>query len=306
MIGGDQRSDFDEIPQDYNTKGNPDIRHTNRSQDLTQLQQSHTVGKGETLFSISRKYNVSVAQIKSWNGLVNNIIHRGDNLLVSAPPSAAQRNVEPTPESYELNSRGANRSVNNFQPQDTYQEQSNTPVYHTVRAGETVASIALNYGFTEAKLRSMNKLSRNQYIKIGQKLVVSDCNCPSPTNYQESVPQEYGQAQRSVIIGGNRNQGQQPSTRRNSQVITNSQPVEKDEQFRAPDPRNTPVFYNKPQQGDYNYNNNNPAPDRPVSYESRTPVPESYNTRGTGKKKIHTVREGENLYRIAKLYGMTD
>lgn len=43
----------------------------------------HNVQSGETLYSISRKYNVSVDQIKAWNKLDSNLIKVGQPLIVS-------------------------------------------------------------------------------------------------------------------------------------------------------------------------------------------------------------------------------
>lgn len=47
--------------------------------------QSHTVSKGETLFSISRQHGVSVNDLKSWNNLPGNLITPGQKLIVSRP-----------------------------------------------------------------------------------------------------------------------------------------------------------------------------------------------------------------------------
>ena len=47
---------------------------------------SHTVAAGETLFSISRRYNLSVEQLKTINKLSEGaVIHVGQKLVVSAP-----------------------------------------------------------------------------------------------------------------------------------------------------------------------------------------------------------------------------
>lgn len=42
----------------------------------------HTVEKGNTIYSISRQYKVSVLDIKSWNNLKNNNLSVGDKLIV--------------------------------------------------------------------------------------------------------------------------------------------------------------------------------------------------------------------------------
>ncbi len=45
----------------------------------------HTVQKGESLYAISKKYNVSVDNLKKWNQLSDNSISEGQMLLVSTP-----------------------------------------------------------------------------------------------------------------------------------------------------------------------------------------------------------------------------
>jgi membrane-bound lytic murein transglycosylase D len=44
---------------------------------------THLVAKGETVFSIARRYGVEVAELRAWNGLRSNAIRRGQRLRVS-------------------------------------------------------------------------------------------------------------------------------------------------------------------------------------------------------------------------------
>ena len=45
----------------------------------------YTVVQGDTLYRISRKYGVTVDQLKTWNSLTDNIISIGQRLIVSQP-----------------------------------------------------------------------------------------------------------------------------------------------------------------------------------------------------------------------------
>ena len=45
----------------------------------------HTVAAGETTYAIAKKYNVSVSQIREWNGLSTNDLKPGQEIIVSAP-----------------------------------------------------------------------------------------------------------------------------------------------------------------------------------------------------------------------------
>ncbi len=144
----------------------------------------HEVERGETLYSISRKYNVGVSDLQDWNGLTSNTLYVGKRLQVSPPPGtsndlAARGGMEP-PVSY---SAGSSTAVPNSWGAST---ATNLPAwkttsgYHQVQPGETVASVALEYGYTEARFRDMNNLGPNDFLKIGQTLKTTDCPPSSP------------------------------------------------------------------------------------------------------------------------------
>lgn len=52
---------------------------------------THTIVKGDTLYSLSKKYGVTVAELKSWNSLKSDNLTVGDKLSVKAPEKAAER-----------------------------------------------------------------------------------------------------------------------------------------------------------------------------------------------------------------------
>lgn len=53
----------------------------------------HTVNRGDTLFGVARRYNISVDQIRQWNKLANDALSLGQQLRVAAGPAS----VSPTP-----------------------------------------------------------------------------------------------------------------------------------------------------------------------------------------------------------------
>jgi membrane-bound lytic murein transglycosylase D len=47
---------------------------------------THTVSSGDTVFNLSKKYGVSVDELKSWNGIGSqNIISIGQKLVIFRP-----------------------------------------------------------------------------------------------------------------------------------------------------------------------------------------------------------------------------
>lgn len=172
----------------------------------------HTVAKGETLYGISRRYNVRVDQVKEWNNLTGNTITVGQSLRVGQATfgGAAAYNAPPV-----MANRGpvANSNVGAAQPtpygQVNQPQAVSTPAdqEHIVSAGETVASVALRYGYTEAKFREINGLGTNEYLRIGQRLKTSACNCPANAAVQprsvstaNPAPATYSQSRGGGVV----------------------------------------------------------------------------------------------------------
>lgn len=166
----------------------------------------HTVAKGETLYGISRLYEVSVDQVKEWNNLGGNTITVGQNLRVGQTPVGSPAPTPAPTAAPLMTNRGAVANSNPGAAQPTpYGTVSEPPPVspadrqHIVQPGETVASVALYYGYTEGRFREINGLGANEYLRIGQRLKVSDCNCPASSQpAATAAPTAYGQT------GGNR------------------------------------------------------------------------------------------------------
>src|SRR5699024_3356015 len=50
---------------------------------------SYTVQKGDSLWTISQRYNTSISQLKSWNNLKNNLIYTNQVLKVAKRNSSS-------------------------------------------------------------------------------------------------------------------------------------------------------------------------------------------------------------------------
>ena len=96
----------------------------------------HVVQRGDTLYSIARRYGITVEAIKAANGLTSNDIYVGQQLRIPTESSP---------------------------PPDTQY------IIHVVRAGETLYSIARAYGTTVQAIMAANGLA-NTNIRVGQQL----------------------------------------------------------------------------------------------------------------------------------------
>jgi LysM repeat protein len=155
----------------------------------------HTVQKGEGLYAISKKYAVTVEQIKKWNNLTEDGLREGQNLWVAEAvatsiPSQVAGGATPLkavqPEPKPVDPKGA--AVSDGKPgtnsgpgaggdSATVKVESGTGV-HVVQPGETLFGIARTYGMDVKELRRINRLE-DATIQEGQSLRVK---ADSPEN----------------------------------------------------------------------------------------------------------------------------
>ena len=190
----------------------------------------HLVQKGETLYAISRKYNVSVGKVQAWNALQNTMIKPCMAIRVNENGAPNPAVVSNTPAPVPATKRAATPAVKKPAtkpvpapaPQETYTEKSvkgqgtdmkwlDQEAGHTVAAGETVTNLAARYGYTVERFRYINGFSGNETLRIGQQLRTTDCNClraPTPyeaedaaiINYEtEKVPTSYAAEDTKIL-----------------------------------------------------------------------------------------------------------
>lgn len=110
---------------------------------VTMKDKMHTVDVGETLYSLSRKYEVDVPDLKKWNNLKSDEISVGQKLIVGKKSSGSEEVVVEK----EMEKRPA---------EDRYTMPVQT--FHTVKNNETLKSIADAYGLQESDLKKWNDL----------------------------------------------------------------------------------------------------------------------------------------------------
>ena len=65
------------------TSGNQEVQHSEKGNETTDNYKSHEVQQGEGLYAISKKYGVSVNNLKDWNNLKSDQLHIGEVLIIS-------------------------------------------------------------------------------------------------------------------------------------------------------------------------------------------------------------------------------
>jgi membrane-bound lytic murein transglycosylase D len=134
---------------------------------------THVVEAGETLWSISQKYGIRLASLKSKNrirkdadlrpGMILNLKKprkRGEEIPMYQEPASPP----PAPAS--------SSSQSTASPTQSMESSPSSPTEssHTVRAGETLFSISKKYGLTVEELKQLNGIGSQNLITVGQKL----------------------------------------------------------------------------------------------------------------------------------------
>ena len=121
----------------------------------TKQTNTYTVVPGDTLMKIANKYEISLAELMTWNQLKGSLIRSGQVLKVSE-----SGNVEPKPV-----------VASSTTIASTQQDQKNTSVY-SIKRGDTLSKIAAQFGTTVSQLKALNNLS-SDIIYAGSTLKVS-------------------------------------------------------------------------------------------------------------------------------------
>lgn len=137
-----------------------------------EVKKMHTVKSGEKLSSIARKYGVSVADLKSWNYIGKKGLRPGKKLVVYV----AEKLDPQVKLAVKTDGKGTNSSVGDSTsvPTERLTAQKTTKpefIFHKVKKGESIYSIAKRYGVDSKTIKDVNGLSNNN-LKMGQTLKI--------------------------------------------------------------------------------------------------------------------------------------
>ncbi len=129
-----------------NTELNKENKIQDREIPNTQIQQNgtntHVVASGETLYSISVKYKISIEDLKTNNHLKSEQLYVGQKLSIV-------------------------KSNNSISPEVTEKQ-----IKHTVVQGETLFALSRKYGVSVEDIKKWNKLQTNSLI-LGQIIIIN-------------------------------------------------------------------------------------------------------------------------------------
>ncbi len=127
----------------------------------------YTVKKGDSLYSIAKKYNTTVDEIKRYNNLKTDLLNIGDRIVIPC-------------------------NVGN-----DYKAPDNNYVSYIVEKGDSLYSIANKFGTTVDKIKELNDLTNNT-LQVGTSIIVDDrrgissiLECYGEGNFNINNYQEY-------------------------------------------------------------------------------------------------------------------
>lgn len=111
---------------------------------------SYRVRSGDSLWSISRRHGMSIAQLARMNGISTNaMLHPGQRLQISGSPASS----------------GVLAAANGNPP-------ASGPVNYKVKKGDTLSGIARRFAVTVQQLQGWNNMGRSTSLRAGQQITI--------------------------------------------------------------------------------------------------------------------------------------
>jgi LysM repeat protein len=146
---------------------------------------THLVQPKETLYSLSKLYNVTIDELKAANGdLLKEGLKIGQNIKI---PSSGNKQITTVTKPVEVEKVPVKESPKVVAPKvESPTVETATSGYHIIEPKETKYGISKKYGMTIAELERLNPQIANDF-PIGLKLVVSG-NVPAPATTVTTKP----------------------------------------------------------------------------------------------------------------------
>lgn len=138
-------------------------------------ERTHTVGSGDTLFSIGMQYGMSWVAIAEANDITNpDSLYIGQVLLI--PDISATDSTDSTTDAGDSDSAETTESVETTEAagaeETTADEVEAAETIHVVQSGENLYRISLKYGVNMMDVARANDLANFDDLAVGQELII--------------------------------------------------------------------------------------------------------------------------------------
>jgi membrane-bound lytic murein transglycosylase D len=133
----------------------------------------YDVKRGDSLHDVAKKFGVSVEAIREANGLKTNLLRAGQALIIPVSTRPLTPYVPPVPI----------KAAPGTTP--------DAPVFHQVKSGETLSSIARRYNVLVHQLAKWNLLDPTDILKLGQRLRIWPKGAPTAL-LENALPESGG------------------------------------------------------------------------------------------------------------------
>lgn len=145
----------------------------------------YTVKSGDSVWSVSNKYGISMNQLIQWNNIKNNFIYPGQQLIVKGGSAATSTNTSSTTAATTPSTPNTSNTTSTASTGDTI---------YTVKAGESVWGVANKHNITMDQLIQWNNI-KNNFIYPGQQVIVKKGTTQSaPTTGQKTYTVKAGES----------------------------------------------------------------------------------------------------------------
>jgi membrane-bound lytic murein transglycosylase D len=231
---------------------------------------TYKVRTGDTLYDIAKAHDVSIDELRAWNGLdKKNTILGGQRLKVSAGSTAASQDSPAAKDS---------------------ETAAPAATIHVVRAGEYPAKIAQAYGMSTKDFLALNKMKSDATIAVGDKVKVASAKGSAPV---EDAPVKTAAKSKAADAEVYHKVAPGDTAFQIAQQYGVS--LDKFLEWNGLNPKSVL----KP--GDTHVVHVNGARVKHAAGEAESPAPESASD---GAREMHVVAKGQNPSSIARRYGV--
>jgi murein DD-endopeptidase MepM/ murein hydrolase activator NlpD len=131
----------------------------------------HRVKSGDTLSAIARRYGTTVSELCRLNGLkTNSTLRVGQPLCCSISRGTNAKQINNTIAFKPVVATAATTVTSSPADEKKSEMSSLSPVYHRIKSGDTLSSIAKKYETTVSKLCELNSITKTTVLRLGSSI----------------------------------------------------------------------------------------------------------------------------------------